>query len=62
MNIFKFIETFIIGILKITAYSTIFVLQMVWYIIYRRRDKIADAFGDFGRSVTAVMGDILKSL
>lgn len=62
INIFKFFEALFIAIFKITGYTIVFVLQMIWYIIYRRKDKIADAFGDYGRSVTDTFGSVLKSI
>ena len=59
INIFK---TFFIAIIKIIGFSFIFIVQLIWYAIYRRKDKFGDAFGDFGRSITETVVDVLKSL
>lgn len=50
-----------IGCFKLAGYSCVFLFQVIWYLIFRKPDKIADAFGLFGRSVVDTFADMLKS-
>ena len=51
-NPFRLFGRFTLASFRIAGYSATFVIQVLWFVSHRRMDKIADAFGDFGRSVT----------
>lgn len=58
---FTLIENFIVGCFKLTGYFFVFLFQAAWYLIFQKPDKIADAFGLFGRSVVDVFADMFRS-
>jgi hypothetical protein len=42
---------------QVKAYVLIFVMQVIWYLVFRQPVKIGDAAGELGRgSVDAVVG------
>ena len=55
---FKLFGRLILATLRIGGYLVVFVIQVVWYLLYRRTDKIGDAFGDFGRYTVNAMADV----
>ncbi len=56
---FKLFGRLLIAGFKIIGYTLTFIAQVIWYIFHRQTHDIALAFGDFGRSVTNAIGDIL---
>lgn len=59
-NPFKLYGRFMIAAFKITGYSATFIIQILWYVLHRRTDKFADAFGHFGRFCTNAIADISR--
>lgn len=54
---FKLFGRLILAMFMIAGYFLVFLAQVIWYLIFRRSDKIGDAFGDFGRyTVNAMAG------
>lgn len=45
---------------RLICYTFIFIIQIIGYVRFRRKDKIVDAFGDFGRSSTDAFAETLK--
>lgn len=60
-NPFKLLGRLLIASFQITGYTIVFVAQILWFISYRRRDIIGDAFGSFGRSVTDAIAAIFRN-
>lgn len=58
---FSFIENLFIGCFKLTGYFCVFIFQVVWFLIFRKMDKIGDAFGEFGRNSIDAFAGIFKS-
>lgn len=57
---FKLFGRLLLACFKITGYFLVFIVQVVWYAIFRQTDKIGDALGYLGRGVTDAFGDIFK--
>ncbi len=59
-NPFYLLGRILILIFKMSGYTITFFIQIIWYISYRRKDKIADAFGFWGRDVTKAISDVFQ--
>lgn len=57
---FKLFGRGLVACFKIAGYTITFIMQILWFISHGRTDKIGDAFGGFGRSVTDAIGDIFQ--
>ena len=57
---FKLFRNFVIASFKIAGYTMIFIVQIILHMYHRRKDKISDDFGFFGRGVIDAIGDIFK--
>jgi hypothetical protein len=57
---FKLFGRLIVAAFKITGYIITFAIQAVCYSALLKRDKIVDAFGFLGQSVTNTIGDVFK--
>ncbi|MEI9975279.1 MAG: hypothetical protein WDO73_26390 [Ignavibacteriota bacterium] len=55
---FKLFGRLLLAILRIGGYLFVFLAQILWYLMYRRGDKIGDAFGEFGRHTVDAMADV----
>lgn len=60
MNPFKLFGRLLIVGFKIMGYTLTFIVQVVWYSFHRQTHDIGIAFGDYGRSVTNAIGDMLN--
>lgn len=58
LNPFRLFGRVLLASFRILGYSITFLVQTLWFMVYRRTDKVADAFGDFGRSVTDAIAGI----
>ncbi len=56
----KLLRKFFVMSFQITCYVFVFFIQIVWYLCRGKVDKIADAWGGFGRAVTDAIADMLK--
>ncbi len=45
---------------RLLGYTLTFLVQVVGFIRYRRKDKIYDAFGGYGRAVTDAIADTFR--
>lgn len=59
-NPFKLFGNMLLACFRITAYFFVFFIQVAWYVVFRKPDKIGDAFGYLGRGITDAIGDIFK--
>jgi len=57
---FKLFGRLLIAGFKITGYCISYGGQMLWYLIYRRPDRVGDAIGELGRSITDAIGDVFR--
>jgi len=57
---FKIFTNVLIAGIKIFGYFFVFVVQLLWYGATLKRDKIGEAFGQFGRGVVDAFAEILK--
>lgn len=57
---FKLFFRLLIAGFRIVGYTITCIAQVIWYISSGRPDKIGDAFGDFGRSVTNAIAGIFQ--
>ena len=57
---FKLFGRLLLASFKITGYTTIFIVQIIWYASLGHKDRIADAFGFFGKSITDAIGDVFR--
>ena len=60
LNPFKLFGRLLIALFRIIGYSLTLLVQTWGHISHRRKEKIADSFGWFGRSVTDALADIFK--
>lgn len=59
-NPFKLFGRFLIAGFQIAGYTVTFVIQVLWYLWYRRTHEIGHALGDFGRTVTNAIAGIFQ--
>lgn len=57
---FKLFGRLILAMLKIAGYTIVYGLQAVWFALHGRRDRIGDAIGYMGRSITDAMAGIFE--
>jgi hypothetical protein len=57
---FKLFTNVFIASFKIFGYSIVFIAQVLWYIVNLKRDKIGEAFGNFGHAVVDAIAEIFK--
>jgi hypothetical protein len=57
---FKLFGRLIVAAFKITGYIVTFIIQAACYSALLKRDKIVDALGVLGQSVTNAIGDVFN--
>jgi hypothetical protein len=57
---FKLFGRLLLALFKIAAFTFVFLAQIVWFLIYRRPDKIGDAMGWYGREVVESFAAIAR--
>ena len=57
---FKLMGRFLVASFQITGYVLTFITQICWYFMHGQSDKIGDALGFLGRSITDALGDALR--
>lgn len=57
---FKLFRRVFIALFRVTGYTVVLVFQIIGYLYYRRRDKIIDAFGYYGRNVTDAFAAVMR--
>lgn len=57
---FKLMGRFLVASFQITGYVLTFAAQTGWYLAHAKPDKIGDALGLLGRSITDALGDALR--
>jgi hypothetical protein len=50
-GLFKAFGRLILTSLQVAAYSSIFVLQTIWFVMHKRSDKIGEAFGWYSKAL-----------
>jgi hypothetical protein len=59
-NPFTLFGKCLIAAFQVTGYTITLVIQVLWYLWYRRTHELGHAFGDFGRSVTNAVAGIFQ--
>jgi hypothetical protein len=49
-----------VALVRVSGFTLVFLIQVAGYLYHRRRDKIFDAFGYWGRAVTDTFADMLR--
>ena len=49
-----------VAFLRVTGCTLVFLIQVAGYLFHRRRDKIFDAFGYWGRAVTDALAEFVR--
>ncbi len=58
-NPFKLFRKLLVAGFKITGYTAIFIVQVVWYLFQRQtHHDIGLAFGEYGRSIINTIGNV----
>lgn len=57
---FRLFGRLILSFFKIFGYTIVFVLQVLWFLLHGRSDKIGDAFGWYGRGVVDSLSDVAR--
>jgi hypothetical protein len=57
---FRLFGGLILAMFQIAGYTLVFLLQIVWFLLHRRSDKIGDAFGLYGREVIDAFASIAQ--
>ena len=57
---FKLFGRLFIASFIITGYFFVFLIQTIWFVIFRKFDKIGDAFGYLGRKVADEFGGLFR--
>jgi hypothetical protein len=57
---FKLFGRLVMAFLRAGAFTLVFLSQVVWFLIYRRPDKIGDAMGWYGREVVDSFAAIIR--
>ncbi len=55
---FKLFGRLLVVAFKITGYIVTFIIQVACYSVLLKKDKIIDAFGSLGQSITNAIGDV----
>lgn len=58
---FKFMGRLLLASFKITGYTIVYLSQAAWFLAHRRRDKIGDTMGYWGRATTDAVSEIFKN-
>lgn len=59
-NPFKLFGRLLVASFKIIGYCISSGGQALWYVFHRRPDRIGDAIGELGRSITDAIGDVFR--
>jgi hypothetical protein len=57
---FKLFGRLLLALLRVGAFTIVFVAQVAWFLIYRRPDKIGDAMGWYGREVVDTFSSVIR--
>ena len=57
---FKLTYRLVLAGFKITGYFISYGMQALWYLLHRTPERIGDAIGEMGRSVTDAIADIFR--
>jgi hypothetical protein len=36
---------------RVVGYTTVFLVQVIWFLAHSRKDKVGDAFGSYGKQI-----------
>jgi hypothetical protein len=57
---FKFFWRLMIALLRTGAFTFVFIAQILWFLPYKRPDKIGDALGWYGREVVDSFSAVIR--
>lgn len=60
MDPFKLIGKLLVATFVISSLLFVFIVQVVWYLVNRRPEKVGEAFGYLGRGVIDAIADIFR--
>jgi hypothetical protein len=58
---FKLFGRLLLAFAKVVAFTAVFLAQVLWFMLYKRPDKIGDAMGWYGREIVESFASIVRS-
>jgi hypothetical protein len=58
---FRLFGRLILAFFKVGGYTTVFLAQVLWFLLHRRKDKIGDALGWYGKGIVDSTADLFRS-
>jgi hypothetical protein len=57
---FKLMGRLLLTLFRSTGYTAVYLSQAAWFLVHRRRDKIGDTIGSWGKATTDAVSEIFK--